>query len=129
MRSIPRTWLRSHNRSVCWNLSSKRHPDQPHALAFQIRLPSRIRARSTSTPADSSTARYPVDAGAAAQHRDRSIDHGDPPVTKPEQMPHRREPRRPTTVATLGSGNLASGSINTYGNVSVVEDVLIQRVQ
>jgi hypothetical protein len=50
----------------------------------------------------------PVDAGAAAQHRDRSTDDGDPLVTKPEQMPRRREPPAQfvaPTVATLGSGS------------------------
>jgi hypothetical protein len=125
----PRTWLRGHNRSVCWNLSSKRHPDQPHALAFQIRLPLRIRVGSTSTPRGLQYGAVPVDARAAAQHRDRSIDHGDPPVTKPGQMLHRLEP---PPAHHGGDARLwqIGGRIDQHvRNVSVVEDVLIQRAQ
>ena len=72
----------------------------------------------------------PVDAGAAAQHRHRSTDHGDPPVTKPEQMPHRREPAGP--FAHGGDARLwqLGGRIDQHvRNVSVGEDVLIQRRQ
>jgi hypothetical protein len=114
MRSIQK-WLRSHNRSVCWNLSSKRHPDQPHPAGFSSPPAVTDQSRVNLDARGLQYAVIPVDAGAAAQHRDRSIDHGEPPVTKPEQMRTAESPRRPTTVATLGSGNLPSGSINTYG--------------
>lgn len=114
---------------MCWNLSSKRHPDQPHPAGFPSPPAVTDQSRVNLDARGLQYGAVPVDAGAAAQHRDRSIDHGEPPVTKPEQMPHRREPRRPTTVATLGSGNFGVRIDQHERNVSVVEDVLIQRVQ
>ena len=71
----------------------------------------------------------PVDAGPAAQHRGRSADHGDPPVTELEQMPCRREPAGPVRRADgrdVGVGQLG-GRVDQYvRHVCIGEDALVQ---
>jgi hypothetical protein len=70
----------------------------------------------------------PVDAGPAAQHRDRPTDHRDPPVPEPEQMPRRREPAGPVRRAhrrDIRLRQLGGGIDQHVRNVSVGQDALI----